>query len=358
MNDYLEILFMLTQNTIFQAGLLVIGSLVAAKVVDWIITSGLSRLANRTASTIDDRIIQILHRPIYYSILFMGLGISIQLFQLPEIITFVFIGLFKTTAIFIWSIALFQSFMHFINWYSSHKAPGEGIVQPHTLPLFDNIGKVVIFLVSVYFILISWKINVTGLLASTTVLAAILGFAAKDTVANLFAGFFIMADTPYKPGDYINLDGGERGYVKHIGLRSTRIMTRDDIEITLPNSLIANSKIINESGGPKENERVRITISVAYGSDIDQVRTILEDIAKSSDNVLQNPHPRVRFRTFGDSGIIFQLLFWIAKPEDRGKITDELNTTIYKQFEKDKIEIPFPQRTIHLKSSDLQEFIK
>ena len=73
-----------------------------------------------------------------------------------------------------------------------------------------------------------------------------------------------MTDTPYKPGDYINLDGGERGYVKTIGLRNTRIMTRDDIEITIPNSLIANSKIINESGGPSENERVRITLSVAY----------------------------------------------------------------------------------------------
>ena len=191
MNDYLEILFTLIQNTAFQAGLFVVGSLVVAKIVDWIITSVLSRLASRTDSTIDDRIIQILHRPIYYSILFIGLGISIQLFQLPEIITFVLIGLFKTTAIFIWSIALFQSFMHFINWYSRHNTAGESIVQPHTLPLFDNIGKVVIFLVAVYFVLISWKINVTGLLASTTVLAAILGFAAKDTVANLFAGFLV-----------------------------------------------------------------------------------------------------------------------------------------------------------------------
>ncbi|MBC8256008.1 MAG: mechanosensitive ion channel family protein [Candidatus Marinimicrobia bacterium] len=353
MNDYLEILLTLTQNTVFQAGLYVIGSLIAAKLVDWIITSGLSRMANRTASTIDDRIIQILHRPIYYSILFMGLGISIQLFQLPEIITFVLIGLFKSTAIFIWSIALFQSFMHFINWYSRHKTFGESIVQPHTLPLFDNVGKVVIFLVAVYFMLISWNINVTGLLASTTVLAAILGFAAKDTVANLFAGFFIMADTPYKPGDYINLDGGERGYVKHIGLRSTRIMTRDDIEITLPNSLIANSKIINESGGPKENERVRITISVAYGSDVDQVRSVLEKIAINSDNVCQSPIPRVRFRTFGDSGLTFQLLFWIEKPEDRGRITDELNTAIYKEFAIEEIVIPYPQRTIHIKSSDL-----
>ena len=212
--------------------------------------------------------------------------------------------------------------------------------------------RLFIFILGVFFILLSWDVDITGLTVSATVLVGVFGFAAQDTIANLFAGFFIMADTPYKPGDYINLDGGERGYVKTIGLRSTRIMTRDDIEITLPNSLIANSKIINESGGPKEKERVRITLSVAYGSDIDQVRSILIDIAQNNENVCNKPEPRMRFRTFGDSGLNIQLLFWIEKPEDRGRITDELNTAIYKRFNKDRIEIPFPQRTLHIKSPD------
>ena len=351
MTDYLELFIDLIKQPVIQAILYVIGSLTAAKIADWIITTILSRLANRTSSTLDDRIIQILHRPIYYSILFMGLGISITLLQLPEIITFIFIGLFKSMAILIWSVALFQAFMHFINWYSQ-QTKGKSIIQVHTLPLFDNVGKVIIFMVAVYFIFISWDFNVTGWLASTTIVAMVVALAAKDTVANLFAGFFIMADTPYKPGDYINLDGGERGYVKHIGLRSTRIMTRDDIEITLPNSLIANSKIVNESGGPLERERVRITLSVAYGSDIDQVRSILMDIAQNNENVCKKPEPRMRFRTFGDSGLNIQLLFWIEKPEDRGRITDELNTAIYKRFNKDRIEIPFPQRTLHIKSPD------
>ena len=112
------------------------------------------------------------------------------------------------------------------------------------------------------------------------------------------------------------------------------------------------SKIINESGGPKEKERVRITLSVAYGSDIDQVRSILMDIAQNNENVCKKPEPRMRFRTFGDSGLNIQLLFWIEKPEDRGRITDELNTAIYKRFNKDRIEIPFPQRTLHIKSPD------
>jgi len=351
MADYLELFFTLIKQPIIQAILCVIGSILAAKIADWIIGRVLSNLANRTSNTIDDKIIQILRRPIYYSILFIGLGISVKVFNLPEVLSFVLLGLFKTIAVIIWSFALFQSFMHFITWYG-RQSKKDNIFQKHTLPLFDNVGKVIIFILGTFLILLSWDINVTGLTVSATVLVGIFGFAAQDTLANLFAGFFIMADTPYKIGDYINLDGGERGYVNSIGLRSTRIMTRDDIEITLPNSLIANSKIINESGGPKENERVRIPVSVAYGSDIDQVRSLLTEISKVSESVCENPAPRVRFRSFGDSGLIFQLLLWIEKPEDRGRIVDEINSTIYKRFMDENIEIPYPQRTLHVKTSD------
>ena len=161
-----------------------------------------------------------------------------------------------------------------------------------------------------------------------------------------------MADAPYKENDYINLDSGERGYVTNIGLRSTRLLTRDDIEITIPNSVIANSKIVNESGGPHEQERVRINIGVAYGSDIDKVRDILMGIAENNSNVSKLNIPRVRFRTFGDSSINFQLLFWIEKPEMRGRVSDEINTQIYKAFNKENIDIPFPQRTVHIKNNN------
>ena len=349
MTDYLELFLALIKEPFTRAILCIVASFIAAKIADLIISKVLSHVVDRTISSIDDKIVQILHRPIYYSILFIGLGISVKLFNLPEIISFVLLSLFKTTAVIIWSLALFQSFMYFIIWYGS-KNPKENIFQVQTLPVFDNMGKVIIFILGGFLILLSWGINITGLTVSATVLVGIFGFAAQDTLANLFAGFFIMADSPYKIGDYINLDGGERGYVKTIGLRSTRIMTRDDIEITLPNSLIANSKIINESGGNAENERIRITVSVAYGTDIDKVRSILLKISQTSKNICKNQTPRVRFRSFGESGIIFQLLFWIEKPADRGRITDEINSSIYKQFMEENIEIPYPQRTIHIKT--------
>ena len=218
------------------------------------------------------------------------------------------------------------------------------LLQSRTLPLFNNLGKIAIGLFGAYFIFLSWNININGILASAGVLGVVLGLAAKDTVANFFAGVFLMADSPFKEGDYIMLETGERGYVKNMGLRSTRFMTRDDIEITIPNSVIAAAKIINESGGSgvEDIERVRISLQVAYGSDVDQVKDILQSIAINNKDVLDNPNPRVRFREFADSGIRLELLFWIFKPETRGRIVDTVNTEIYKQFKQNGVTIPYP----------------
>ena len=222
------------------------------------------------------------------------------------------------------------------------------LFQHKTLPLFNNLGKILITLFGVYFICLSWNINLNGWLASAGVLGIVLGLAAKDTVANFFAGIFLMADSPFKEGDYILLDTGERGYVKQMGIRSTRFMTRDDIEITIPNSVIAASKIVNESGGPGETERVRITLHVAYESNIDDVKALLISIALGNENVLKAPEPRVRFREFADHGLRLQLLFWIHKPEIRGRTVDAVNTEIYKQFSQNNISIPYPTMKVIL----------
>ena len=155
MLEYIEFLLEYLQIPMIKALLFIIGSIIAAKLADWIISGNLAKLVSNTTTSIDDKVVQILHRPIYYTILFTGLGISIRLLEIPDIIRFSLIGLFKTITIVIWSIALFQSFMLIINWYSI-RGKNENIIQRHTLPLFDNIGKVIIFVLAVYFIIISW----------------------------------------------------------------------------------------------------------------------------------------------------------------------------------------------------------
>ena len=343
--DYLvEYYSLILYNPALKSIFIVLLSIISAKVVDIIFTIVFKKIVDKTDTELDNKIIYLLHRPIFYSVLFVGIIIAVKTASLPEYIDFALIGVFKTLTILIWFFVGTKILVISTDWASTRKS--NRLFQKNTLPLFNNLGKITIGLFAGYFIFLSWDININGILASAGVLGVVLGLAAKDTVANFFAGIFLMADSPFKEGDYILLDSGERGYVTKMGLRSTRFMTRDDIEITIPNSVIASSKIVNESGGPGESERVRITLQVSYNTDIDEVRSILNEIALKNEDVLKNPKPRVRFREFADSGLRLQLLFWIHKPEIRGKTVDLINTEIYKTFNEKNILIPFPTMNV------------
>ena len=223
------------------------------------------------------------------------------------------------------------------------------IIEERTIPLFDLALTIVIIAAAAYALLMVWDIDPTAWLASAGVVGIAVGFAARDTLANLFAGFFIIADSPYRLGDYIVLDGGERGEVTKVGIRSTRLLTRDDVEITVPNAEMANSKIYNESGGRWVKSRIRVKVGVAYGSDVDQVCELLENIATHHDTVCQDPGPRVRMRGFGDSSLDFELLCWVNHPVERGRVIHELYMKIYKALNETGIEIPFPQRDVWMR---------
>ena len=330
-----------------QAVAIIIGSLIAARLADFVITRFLLSLAKRTKTTFDDDLIEVLHRPIFTTVVLVGLGMSLPLFELEAPFPFVLNGVILTIGILIWTLALFR-INDVMLTQLSRVADGYAWLDSSTLPLFTNVAKIVLVALAVYALLLSWDIDATAWVASAGIIGLALGLAAKDTLANLFGGIFVLADAPYKVGDYIILDSAERGVVTKIGLRSTRMLTRDDIEITIPNSITANATIVNETGGPWEKERIRATIGIAYGSDIDNAIRVLEETARSIEDVASNPEPRVRFREFGDSALIFQVLCWIREPELRGFVLHQLNCAIYKNLAKADIEIPFPQRVVHL----------
>ena len=215
-----------------------------------------------------------------------------------------------------------------------------------TEPLMVISSKIILMVICAYLVLIIWGINPVGLLASAGIVGIAVGFAAKDTLANLFSGVFILADRPYKLGDYINLDSGERGKVTHIGIRSTRLITRDDIEVTIPNGLIGNQKIVNENGGPGHSMRIRINLQCAYEADLERVEGVLIELVNKNKEIKKHPSPRVRFRGFGDSGIDLQLMGWIDEPQDRGRISHMLYKEIHASFKEHNLEIPYPKRDL------------
>jgi len=335
-------------NPYLQAAIIATAFIVVGKIADWIISSVIGRIAQRSSNDFDDSLVDLVHRPVFLSFVLLGLGLAAYRLGLPDAVEFLTVGLLKTIAIIVWFVAL--GALNNLLVTTLRRGRYSKIVQSGMLSLLHIVMKVVLAALAIYFLFLSWNIDVTAWLASAGIVGLALSFAAKDTLSNLFAGVSIAVDAPYKTGDYIILDSGERGVVTEIGLRSTRILTRDDIEITVPNGIIGNSTIVNEAGGPPSQHRIRTAVGVAYGSDIDHVIDTLQEVAETNEDILATPAPRVRFRRFGDSSLDFELLGWIANPADRGRVTHELNCAVYKAFATHDIEIPFPQRDLHVRS--------
>lgn len=335
-------------NIFLQAVAIAVVFIVVGKLADLLISRIIAKLVSRSSNQFDDNLVGLLHRPVFITFVLIGLGLATRRLDLSESPEYATLGLLRTIAIVVW----YRFFGGLLKLLLAALRSGKTDTYVHRsmLPLLNTVAKVVMFALAVYFLFLAWNINVTAWMASAGIVGLALSFAAQDTLSNLFAGVSIAADAPYKTGDFINLDSGERGMVTHIGLRSTRILTRDDIEITIPNGVIANSKIVNEAGGPSPVHRIRIPIGVAYGSDIDQVMKVLSDIAVTHAEVCNTPEPRVRFRKFGDSSLDFELLCWISKPVNRGRLIHEINCAIYKSFATENISIPFPQRDLHVRS--------
>ena len=347
--QFMTVLAQIAPNRYLQAFLIVIFFLGLAKLVDLLLTRVVKGWFQRTRLKIDDQVLDIFHRPVFFSIILFVLPLPTERLGLPETIAFLTLGGLKSIAIFYWALAVTR-FLKLLLHLLSRDESWFNLIQESTLPLFNNLLILLVTGLSIYLGFLVWNIDLTAWVASAGILGLAISFAAKDTLANLFSGVFIMADAPYKLGDYIVLDSGERGAVTNIGIRSTRMLTRDDVEITVPNSIMGNTKITNEAGGYHEKFRIRVKVGVAYGSDLDLVhRVLLEESSKMTD-VCKIPEPRVRFRSFGDSSLDHELLCWVIKPVFRGRVLHQLNTAVYKRFIEEGIEIPFPQRDLHVRS--------
>ena len=330
-----------------KALLVILASLVVARIANLFLNRVVRRLTRNTGTNLDDELIGHLARPVYVSVVLVGVYVALTFPQIDPKWSRWAGNLIQTVAIVVWMLAgmrICTSLMTAVSRLSQRVH----WIDSRTLPLIDNLARLILLGGAAYFLLISWNLNVGPWLASAGIVGIAVGFAAKDTIANIFGGLFVIVDAPYQIGDFINLDTGERGKVVKIGLRSTRLLTRDDVEITVPNAVIANAKIVNESGGPHEKTRIAVEVGVAYGSDVDRVRVVLMKAALAVEHVLDDPEPRIRFIEMGDSALIWRVMCWIDEPVLRGRTIDGLNTSIYKALNAEEISIPFPQRDVHV----------
>ena len=332
---------------VLEAVIIIVIFVVLAVLVRHFAVSLVSKLASSTKNNLDDQIVNALKPPIFKSIVAFGIIIGTRSagfvegsaqYIAPIVLTWVVLSL--TRAVLKLSSSIISAMSRDTKRFQT--------IDVRTEPLLIIVSKIVILIVGAYIVLLIWGINPVGLLASAGIVGIAVGFAAKDTLANLFSGMFILADLPYKLGDYVNLDGGERGKVTHIGIRSTRILTRDDIEVTVPNGVIGNAKVVNESGGPRHRIRIRMNVQCAYEADLEEVIKVLVEVAEAQEKVCEYPAPIVRVIGFGESGIDLQLRGWIDEPQDRGFTQHILYMEIHKAFKQHNLEIPYPKRDINI----------
>jgi small-conductance mechanosensitive channel len=176
-----------------------------------------------------------------------------------------------------------------------------------------------------------------------------LGFGLQNVISNFVSGLIILAERPIALGDRVEL-GQVAGQVTRISLRSTIIVTNDNISVIVPNSDFVTNKVTNWNYGDAK-VRIRLPVGVAYGTDPERVRRLLLEVAAENPKVLRDPVPEVFFNGFGDSSLDFELGVWTSEMTSKPRrFRSDLNYAIERKLRQNQIEIPFPQRDLHLRS--------
>ncbi len=217
----------------------------------------------------------------------------------------------------------------------------------------QRLVKMFIWFLGAMFILNAAGVSITPLLASFGIAGLAIALALQDTLANFFSGFYITADRPIKVGDYVNIPGENvEGYVTDIGWRSTRIRTLPNWVVIIPNLKLAQSTIINYYM-PEREMAALVSVSVAYGSDLAKVERVTIEVAREVEKEVHGGipafEPFIRYNTFGDSGIGFTVILRVREFVDKYLVSHEFIKRLHARYMKESIEIPFPQRVVHLK---------
>lgn len=219
------------------------------------------------------------------------------------------------------------------------------------MPLLRRVALILVTLIATIILLDRFNVEVSGLVATLGIGSLAIALASQAALADTVSGFVIMLDRPYRIGDRIEIQElGTWGDVEDIGLRSTRIQTRDNRMIIVPNSVMGKSLIVNHSY-PDSQYRIENNVGVAYGTDIEKARAVIVAAVRKVEGVLTDQPVEALFLEFGESALVFRIRWWLDSYTDTRRMFDRVNTAIYKALKDASIEIPFPQRVLTHKGS-------
>jgi len=225
-------------------------------------------------------------------------------------------------------------------------------MRPSVQFAVQQMARYTVLVVGIYLSLTAVGINLSSLAFLAGALGVGVGFGLQNIISNFVSGLIILAEQPIAIGDRVEV-GGTVGRISEISLRSTKMVTNDNICIIIPNSNLITGTVTNWSyWDPRV--RTRLPLGVAYGTNVEQLRKLLVDVAAQDPDVLKEPPPELLFVGYGDSAINFELAVWSTLTLDKPmRFKSRIYYAVHKALENNSIEIPFPQRDLHIRSGSL-----
>ena len=238
-------------------------------------------------------------------------------------------------------------------------------LQKRVMPKFHHLDRglqftllrilhyAIMLIATLWAVKLGFSVDLTGIAVILGFLSVGIGFGLQYVAADLASGFILLFERPMRVGDRIRLDDSIEGRVENISLRSTIIITNENMAVIVPNSRLIQNRFINYSYS-NQSVRINIPVGVAYGSDLQKVSKALVEAAKCVKEVLPKPAPRPHFKGFGDSSLDFEVRVWINEPHKHPQIRSKINYQIDRLFREYEIEIPFPTRDLNLRSGTVK----
>jgi small-conductance mechanosensitive channel len=314
-----------------------------------IINPCVKRLTKKTETKVDDIILEIIQKPIFALLVIYGVLDSIAVLEAvpksgSDLLKQVF-GMLVILIVTYLAYKLFKGIVVTLGKEFAQKTETE--IDDVLVPVIEKIGTVFIGLFGMMGVLGYFGINLTMFAAGMGVMGLIIAFAAQDTLSNFFGGIFILLDRPFVEGDLI-LVKDKYCKISKIGLRSTRLYNVFDHEIIImPNDDLANSTIINLTA-PDQKYKVSLKIGVAYGTDVDKMEKIMEDIIQKAPGVLVDDEHTItaKLNEFQDSCLEFFMKFWVDDIMNQWGAKHYVRRELLKKLGEEGIEIPFPHQVV------------
>ena len=316
----------------------------------WVIRGLLPRAARRTTTAFDDQFLEAIGNDIRWLVVLLALQFATTRLTFISAESKATLKDAYFVVILALGVRITFKLIDLANEWSLVRmveAGREAELEP-LLVLLVRVGRVLVILIAAGILLSYFGVNITAFATALGIGGLALSLAAQDTIADAIAGFIILVDQPFRIGDRIEIqEVGTWGDVVDIGLRTTRIRTRDNRLVIVPNSVIGKSQVINYTY-PDPQYRIQTHVGVAYGTDIETARRVLVDTVCRVEGVLSDRPVDALYIEMGDSAMIFRVRWWIESYVDTRRMLDRVHTALQHALDETGIESPFPTQNVNL----------